>query len=262
MKVYLSVSYSADRELVQKVTQDLNSLENAVILRYNNPYNSWNMSDTARLKSADIMVVIPPKFQENFDWSCGRYVGKGQHNEITTFNKENSIYLVQQTPEQKKNPNLYYYHRIVCMKTLLPNEDGYNFSTRCGYIPLAASATLLEIQKKVMASRDSNLPQEALDAINEAKAACSTSNTKPSKRFQQESNEDLASALNELAASKIAVSGSVLFKEETTGSASNMRFKKDYAIAACVTVSDDELIPIPLDAEIPMLALYPVICKV
>lgn len=99
IKVYLSVSYKADRLLASLVERNL-SLLGVEIVKYNSRrgnshrLSSWDESDVQNLNSCDLLLIVPPQEQTITGTIC---VGAGQSNEIREFGKLNKIGIMYDT---------------------------------------------------------------------------------------------------------------------------------------------------------------------
>ena len=96
-KVYLSVSYKADRLLASFVERNL-SLLGVTVVKYNNKkigrLSGWDDSDTQNLKSCDLLLIVPPQEQTVTGAIC---IGSGQSNEIRKFEKLSKIGIMYDT---------------------------------------------------------------------------------------------------------------------------------------------------------------------
>ena len=97
IKVYLSVSYKADRLLASIVERNL-SLLGVEIVKYNSRrgtrLSGWDESDVQNLNSCDLLLIVPPQEQTMMGTIC---VGAGQSNEIREFGKLSKIGIMYDT---------------------------------------------------------------------------------------------------------------------------------------------------------------------
>lgn len=273
LKVYLSASFAADRVLVARVKDKL--LEKDVeILTYTG--SGWTQRDEDKLKSADVVVIVPHKrFPHCFT------LGAGQYNEIRKF----------------YNTTKGGYKTIAVVYSIYSdieaNVDSIVTFSSCVQVD-DSSRNMVDNYCSVSGLKQSGLSQfiDMNKALSEAKAP--SHNTKPSKSAPKEMSDLPQEVIDAIAE---AHAGSMLlgtcragigmvdqFAEhkqvqalreewEKVNSAriNSLRFsspKPDDSAwemkMAATAISE----PIDIDEEsgyqeslIPMLALYPVICK-
>lgn len=277
LKVYLSASFKADRVLVARVKDRL--LEKDVeILTYTG--NGWSLEDEKRLKSADVLVLVPhDKFASTF------HLGAGQHNEIRRF--------YDTTKSGYKSMTIVYPNS----NNVEVNADSALSFTSCNKLPsnfqnmvdnyscvtglnTHSLSTFIDINKalkeekapaypsapakqKPSRQQTSVLPQEVIDAIAEAQRGSMMSiNPYPGNctlGFTTTSafaNSTLNS--NAYAQASNARAGGLRFSSpKPDDSAWEMKMAAT-AISEPINIDDESEYP---ESLTPMLALYPIICK-
>lgn len=278
LKVYLSASFKADRVLVARVKDRL--LEKDVeILTYTG--NGWSMEDEKKLKSADILVLVPhDKFASTF------HLGAGQYNEIRRFydaakagyKSMTIVYPNSNNVEVNADSALSF---TSCnqlpshLKNMVDNYcavSGLNTHNLSTFIDInkalkeekAPTSPSVPAKQKPSRQQTSVLPQEVIDAIAEAQRGSminvNAGLCSPTLRLFNPINPFAESTLNSNAyaqASNARAGGLRFSSPKPDDSAWEMKMAAT-AISEPINIDDESEYP---ESLTPMLALYPIICK-